>query len=516
MSKQRRIIFNDDGAAEKPSHNPEATAEGFLAAYFNSAVGSQVDSWFYSVGKGSLTEEGELYPWGEKRQTAGVFGDANQLIIEAARPAEMEIFVSLRMNDIHDSFIGIEERLKLQRPDLLIGEEYWPGAYPHLLNGEEPVARQAQYPPDPIMAYYYSAFDYAKPEVRQYRLDFIRKMCREYDWDGLELDFMRHPLFFKLGEEEENLATMTEFVRQVRALLAEIGQERGRPYLLAVRVPPTPELALQTGLDVEQWLAEGCIDLLIVGSEWCCYGTELEDFVEMGHKQGVLVYLNCPTPTDPAQSHNLSGEVGGPVVRAISSNFWALGADGIYLFNYPYVDKDMVAQWLNQIGGPDTLLGLDKLYLPEGRGSSWDKTPGQGAYVTVLDAFPMHLIHGPTIEIMVGDDLAEAVREGLLQEIRFQVGVENMHEVEGISIKLNGTRIPAADIERTAEDLFEVVLQTPPVEQGINQIQLLPGLHCIGRAASVVTGLKLWVRYKALSALQQPHREGMAGAGRAP
>ena len=44
MSRQRRIIYNDDGAAEKPSHNPDATEAGFLDAYFNAAIGTQVDT----------------------------------------------------------------------------------------------------------------------------------------------------------------------------------------------------------------------------------------------------------------------------------------------------------------------------------------------------------------------------------------------------------------------------------------------------------------------------------------
>ncbi len=497
MSKQRRIIYNDDGAAEKPSHNPEATAAGFLDVYFNSAVDTQVDSWFYNWGNGWLTEEGELYLWGRhRRQSLEYFGDANQLIIEAARGAEMEIIASLRMNDTHDASMGIDEPFKLQHPELLNGEKYWPNQYPHLFDGEETYG-EGGYPRGAIMAFCYSGFDFARPEVRQYRLDFIRQMCSEYDWDGLELDFVRMPLFFKIGEEEENLDTMSEFMRQVRALLDEIGQQRGRPYLLAVRVPPTPDIALRTGLDVERWLTEGCIDLLIAGSEWCCYySTELKQFVDMGHKQGVPVYLNCPMPGDPVVGYNLSRPAPDPLIRGISSNFWALGADGIYLFNYPYVDKDIVAQWLNQIGDPSTLLGLDKLYLPEEGGGTASWEPGQGAYVTVRDAFPMHLIHGPSIDIMVGDDVQSAAQEGLLKEIRLQVGVENMHEVEGISIKVNGTRIPAADIERTGQDIFEVVLQTPPVQQGINQIVVLPGLGCIGRRSSTVTGLELWVCYK--------------------
>ena len=134
----------------------------------------------------------------------------------------------------------------MERPDLLLGA----------------TKDHAQ---DAVMRAFWSGFDYAKEEVRRHFLEFIRTYCRQYDYDGLELDYFRHPLFFKLGEAQQNLDTMTAFVRKVRRILREIGQERGRPYLLAIRVPDTPAMARRTGLDVEQWMKEGLLDLLIVG-----------------------------------------------------------------------------------------------------------------------------------------------------------------------------------------------------------------------------------------------------------
>jgi len=502
MSKTRRIIYNDDGAAEKPSHNPKATAEGFLAAYFNSSIGTQVDSWFWNHWPGWLREDGSLYPpatFVERRQTARVFGDASQIILEAARKAGMEIFGSMRMNDIHCGFRGITEPFKLKHPDLLIGSEHRPDKYPYLFRGEE-IYSKSRYPENAIVGYFWAAFDFAKPEVRQYRLDFIRQFCTKYDWDGLELDFVRHPLFFKLGEEEENLDTMTEFMRQVRGTLNKIGKERGRPYLLAVRVPPTPEIALRTGFDVQRWLEEHLIDLLIAGSEWCwCYSSELKTFVDMGHAHEVPVYLNCPLPGDPVHAYKLGKRMREPVTRAICSNFWALGADGIYLFNYPYgeyVDDKRGTTWFNEIGSPQTLLGLDKLYLPDKGGGDTTWGPEASGYLGGPDPFPMHIIYGPTVKIIVGDDIERAARDGLLKEIRLQVDVKNMHMVEGINIKVNGKKMPAGDIERVTKRSFETLLQLPTVKRGINHIEILPGLKSIGRLSSKVTGLKLWVRYK--------------------
>jgi len=108
----------------------------------------------------------------------------------------------------------------------------------------------------------------------------------------------------------------------------------------------------------------------------------------------------------------------------------------------------------------------------------------------------MHLIYGPTVEIVVGDDIERAARDGLLKEIRLEVGVSKMHMVEGINIKVNGKRVPAGDVERVAKSSFGALLQPSSVKRGINRIELLPGPRSTGRFSSKVTGLKLWVRYK--------------------
>jgi len=70
-------------------------------------------------------------------------------------------------------------------------------------------------------------------------------------------------------------------------------------------------------------------------------------------------------------------------------------------------------------------------------------------------------------------------------------------ESEGITIKVNGVPVPAADIERIAEDSFEATVSAPPLRQGINHIVILPGPGSLGRLSSAVTWLELSVRYEA-------------------
>ncbi len=108
----------------------------------------------------------------------------------------------------------------------------------------------------------------------------------------------------------------------------------------------------------------------------------------------------------------------------------------------------------------------------------------------------VRLIDGTPIELVLGDDLAKAARQGTLQEARLRVKVANMDESEGITIKINGTSVPADAMDRVDAEAFEASVTAPPIERGINHIVILPGLNSIGRLSSTVTSLELSVRYK--------------------
>ncbi len=486
MSNQRRIIYNDDGGGV---FRAKEGLQAFLSERFTPTVGTQVDTYFWCIGKGL-----------EREPLEGI-GDRHQVMIEAADGAGMEIFASLRMNDIHDAWAAkLTYPLKVERPDLLIGQQYWPDGYPHLLADEKPEARGG-YPTTATLRAFWSAFDYAKQDVRDHRYEHITKIAGQYDFDGFELDYFRHPLFFKLGEEEENLDTMTGFIRRVRQGLNQIGKERGRPYLLAVRVPPSPGQALRTGLDVETWLAEGLIDMLIPNPGYQPYTTNYKDFIDMGHRYGVPVYpcLNCSGINLPSTGTQERSE---EKIRSVTSNFWALGADGVYLFNFfvPWQsniarsdewDRDQAHSWLNEIGSPETLQGLDKRYAPDTGASvfyiGYGNAPGP---------FPIRLVDGTTIPLAVGDDVEAATQAGTIDQMRLRVNVGNMDESEGIVIRINGVSVPAENIEHPEAGHFEALLTAPPLQQGINEIVILPGRGSIGRLSSTVTGLELAVRYK--------------------
>lgn len=64
---------------------------------------------------------------------------------------------------------------------------------------------------------------------------------------------------------EAEVYTVNSRLRRVRTMTDEVGQKRGRPLLIAVRVPDSAGYAKALGLDVPRWLEEDLIDIMVAG-----------------------------------------------------------------------------------------------------------------------------------------------------------------------------------------------------------------------------------------------------------
>ena len=143
---------------------------------------------------------------------------------------------------------------------------------------------------------YWSALDYARSEVRDQRIAVIRDICTRYDVDGMELDFWRWPILFKRSldyqpVEQKEIQMMNDFLRCVRQEMSTIELQRKQPLLLAVRVFDTIEICLKMGLDVQTWLDEGLVDILVVGGTYNYYSVPTTQWVELAHQHDVSLYV---------------------------------------------------------------------------------------------------------------------------------------------------------------------------------------------------------------------------------
>jgi hypothetical protein len=360
--RRRRIIFNNDG--NEPIRSMTGpNAQELLDARTSALVGTHVDTIFYCTAGpfgtfNHLTRLGQVFtckepPYETNRMdelvAAGL--DPLEVMVEFCRKRRIEVFWSLRMNDVHDhgpSGYGPVRfrfnKLKTEHPEYLLGSP----------------EKRSRYGA-------WSGVNYGRPEVRDLAFRYLEEVCQRYDVDGVELDFFRHPVFFRatldgkpVGDDERD--QMTELLRRVRRMADERGRQRGRPILIAMRVPDSVAYARAIGLDIEQWLTDDLLDLLVVGSYFQL--NEWEYSVALGHRYGVPVYpsLDESRVKDEAAARMRSSL---PAFRGRADRVWASGADGIYMFNF-FDPRDPL--W-KELGDPALLAGLDRDYFASVRGA---------------------------------------------------------------------------------------------------------------------------------------------------
>jgi len=179
--------------------------------------------------------------------------DTLETMIEHVHGLDKEIFWSMRVNDTHDSDYG-EEYL-----------DSWKKA-----NLDKLVSRKA----DALFMVAgnrrWSAVDFTYTESRQKVYNIFKDVISRYDVDGLEIDFTRHPVFFKevtmgIDVYPENVERMNNLVRMLRALTEQYSMERGKPLLLTIIVPDSLTFCKAVGLDIETWIKEDLIDMTAIG-----------------------------------------------------------------------------------------------------------------------------------------------------------------------------------------------------------------------------------------------------------
>jgi len=380
--RRRRLIFNNDG--NDMSARPHKDPEGFLCERIVPALGTQVDAVFYCTGVTTLFDHDtnvaersdDLHEQMNSKESRPINRHANMrmlreagfdslsLVTQRVHEAGLEVFWTHRINDIHDSF---EDELfcnwKREHPEYLMGTP-------------EDIKRYEVTHP----RHMWSTLDFENPEVLDYLYRITEEVCRRYDVDGIELDYFRHPLFFRPNLEYRpatpaQVEIMTGFQRRIREMAYREGNRRGRPILVATHVPMSRETCLHVGIDLERWLRDDLLDLLVTGSGYQPLSMPSGDLADLGHAHDVPVYPNMSASGMRQWDGRLEAW------RAAASNVWQAGADGISLFNWfpadPFEQESF--SWpaqvrandgerakndpvLTTLGDPKTLAGLDKVF----------------------------------------------------------------------------------------------------------------------------------------------------------
>ena len=490
-----RILSNDDGwimGTYGPPLTPEDMRDKMIAPY----AGSPVDVFLWSIGGHEVydyeTEIGERFGDGYKdldagqrrkvenlRQMINAHGGPVTVIAQLCREAGMAFFPSVRMNEHYDMEESAPNygRLRRDHPELCIGRPGESIGHGSLEWGIR------------------TGLNYAFPEVRTHMSRIIFELIERFDIDGIELDFMRHPAFFRPAEAYQYRYLMTDFVYGVRTKLDEVSKTKGRQLNLAVRVPPTLADSKRIGLDAEVWLREGMVDMLIAGGGFIPFEMPIREWVETAKGTGCRIY-GCFEGLRPLLNDKS--------LKALALRYWEAGVDGLYFFNYYSMSNDWRRNVLNQLADPRVLQRLNKCY--ELDRSNRHQPTSQLGY-SFLNAIPAAQLpvqfnqtfndRGVRLRLDIADDLESAVADGVLDRCTLTLGFEGLTTEEAFEIRLNRTPIPwrivggATDgltrVEyeqgwneypsRTQEvsipgDAIKFDIGSPPLKEGINELEM--------------------------------------------
>ena len=245
-------------------------------------------------------------------------------------------------------------------------------------------------------------WNFAVPEVRARKLSVLRELAEDYDFDGLEVDFARGPNNLPAGRMWANRRAVSQFLRDLRAATLKVEKRRGRPFLVAARIPDTLVGCHFDGLDVETWVQDNLVDILVLGVR--SYELEIERFRHLVGNKPIKIYATL-------DDHHCTDGYSWPpieVQRGVAANWWQQGIDALQAFNWAvaspevrektgmfvhqayFDDSDRVQvnqQAYKELGSPETLRFLDKTFVVQRRGGGGSGGPDVHEWQTPRSAY---------------------------------------------------------------------------------------------------------------------------------
>jgi hypothetical protein len=259
-------------------------------------------------------------------------------LVKESQKRDLEVFWNHRIAEVDRE----ENSLKKAHPDWVVKSWYYPGLW-----------------------------NLAVPEVRDYKVAFIKELIERYDFDGIQLDFARHVPCLPVGRQWELRDHVTEFVRMVRFMMLEMEKEQGCPLLLAVKVPKNLEGCRIDGFDVETWAQENLVDIFTLGTRSINVDIDAYRRITAGHN------IKLQPCWDDYHSADAYKSPTHETLRGIFANWWQEGADGIMIFNwvankfftdYAKYDQDRLLSMVRESGNQEIMLRKDKNFVIERRG----------------------------------------------------------------------------------------------------------------------------------------------------
>ncbi len=370
--------------------------------------------------------------------------DIIEMAIEEARKYGAAVLLSVRMNDHHDlQDPGLNSSFSYDNPDMNFDYTVSTGSNHNL--------------------------DYCKKEVRDYYGSYIIELCKNYDIDGIEFDYLRTcPIISRVDDETTQM--LTEYMRSLKDRAEENAKRKIR---FTARIYHDEKTNLEFGIDAAQWIADGTVDA-IVPESWYIptyYGIPVSAWKESIDKKNTSSRPYCVIPgTDWAvrcDSTNYSGYIMWITLeqlKGFASAMYQKGADGINIFNHFYTDNDMGSHtyYIDKSGNKICKNVIRDKMIAAGSKELAEK--GMRAYVHTCDEYHNDLY---PIEVSKDKPYTFTANTGTKPKngyYRVIVGIDEKTDENALRVFVNGAPatgagdiLPAEGFEWKVNDFFEPV-----------------------------------------------------------
>jgi len=492
-TRRRRVIYNNDG--DDIWTKGADTLDKFLAVRHTPLLNTHVDSIHYCTTQSfnhftHHTRVAEIF-----RAKSGNFTGNNlqkfleqktdglRMSSEFARKNGLESIWTLRMNDIHDAWTTeFLPEWKRQDPTRVMST---------LAKAKNFNDRRRLW----------SLVDFEHPDVHLRLIEIIREVLQNYDVDGIELDFMRAPFYFRTGYHgqpatEAQIGVMTRLVRAIRQLILNESRKQNKPLLLSVRVPSTVELCRRIGLDVRVWLKENLLDTMSLGGGYITFDVPVAELIALGRQHDVPVYP-CLSQSGLMQRPPRGTATKQPPEAwfGAAARLWADGASGIYSFNlFPGpgtdADREYAHKVLTTIGSTEKLQASPIQFAMSDAGSWMPSHFWAKDAADYSRALPLPLTSNEFTQtyLIVPDDLRGS-NISVTAEVRLDfTGLSKDSEPTILFGSANfGPQIGGQEIAGVRRFICRVPLQA--ISKGRNRVMVK-----VAEAGTRLVGVELWIK----------------------
>jgi hypothetical protein len=288
----------------------------------------------------------------------------------------------------------------------------------------------------------FAGADFKHKEVRDQRFALIEEVLMNYSINGFELNFNHYAgnHFFHPNEVEAGRRIMTDWIGSVYDAVKQNDPERE----LAVRIPTSIAGCRSVGLDPEEWVRRGLVDVLI-GENFSLMSlvdptADFRPLVEAAKGADCRVHAVIRNNVDSDRLGTAPIEM----IRGTACNYWAQSVDGLCLVhwygNWPYGPS--FYEQLRELPYPQVMAVKDKFY-------SIPTPPGRHIEQPIMEPgltmqLPVDLEKDKPVQLNlpISDDLPRWDQVGRVHEVLLRIRVMRATERDRLSFKLNGRELP--------------------------------------------------------------------------